>query len=180
MCGNWRNWAKKKSKKPKTIGWKKAAVKAKEMRERKSDCQEVKKPTESDHDEGMDGRGLGMACEKSMEGGGVFVLFTYWDPGCMITTLLQSHRPPTAHPPPFLSSSPLCVSLISVSVFPSTASLLPSPPLILSGTTTLPCAQNLQGLAQVAFACYTLRQHVLFSRGGRGGALCSALDDVLP
>lgn len=46
-------------------------------RERKSDCQEVKKPTDRDHDEGMDGRGLGMACEKSREGGGVFVLFTY-------------------------------------------------------------------------------------------------------
>lgn len=45
--------------------------------ERKSDCQEVKKPTDRDHEAGMDGQGLGMACEESREGGGVFVLFTY-------------------------------------------------------------------------------------------------------
>lgn len=83
-------------------------------RERKSDCQEVKKPADRDHEEGMDGRGLGMACEKSREGGGVFVLFTYWDPGCMITTLLQSQRtpqplspcPPPSFPPTHLP--PLC------------------------------------------------------------------------
>lgn len=29
----------------------------------------MKKPTDRDRDEGMDGRGLGMACEKSREGG---------------------------------------------------------------------------------------------------------------
>lgn len=40
---------------------------AREMRE--TGCQEVKKPTDRDHDEGMDGRGLGMACEKSRGGG---------------------------------------------------------------------------------------------------------------
>lgn len=33
------------------------------------DCQEVKKPADRYHAEGMDGRGLGMACEKSREGG---------------------------------------------------------------------------------------------------------------
>lgn len=33
------------------------------------DCQEVKKPTDRHHAEGMDGRGLGMACEESREGG---------------------------------------------------------------------------------------------------------------
>lgn len=40
---------------------------AEEMRD--MDCQEVKKPTDRYHAEGMDGRGLGMACEKSREGG---------------------------------------------------------------------------------------------------------------
>lgn len=36
---------------------------------RETGCQEVKKPTDRDHDEGMDSKGLGMACEKSREGG---------------------------------------------------------------------------------------------------------------
>lgn len=40
---------------------------AEEMRD--VDCQEVKKPADRYHAEGMDGRGLGMACEKSREGG---------------------------------------------------------------------------------------------------------------
>lgn len=36
---------------------------------RETDCQEVKKPTDRDHDERMDSKGLGMACEKCREGG---------------------------------------------------------------------------------------------------------------
>lgn len=40
---------------------------AEEMRD--TDCQEVKKPTGRYHAERMDGGGLGMACEKSIEGG---------------------------------------------------------------------------------------------------------------
>lgn len=36
---------------------------------RETDCQEVKKPADRDHDEGMDGKGVGIACEKSREGG---------------------------------------------------------------------------------------------------------------
>lgn len=36
---------------------------------RDMNCQEVKKPADRYHAEGMDGRGLGMACEKSREGG---------------------------------------------------------------------------------------------------------------
>lgn len=38
---------------------------AEEMRE--TACQEVKKPTDRDHDERMDERGLGMACERGAE-----------------------------------------------------------------------------------------------------------------
>lgn len=32
------------------------------------DCQEVQKPTDRDHDEGMDGKGHGMACKGPEKG----------------------------------------------------------------------------------------------------------------
>jgi len=48
-------------------GDERAAVGEEEMK--KMDCQERKKPEDRDHGEGMDGRGLGMTCETSREGG---------------------------------------------------------------------------------------------------------------
>lgn len=37
--------------------------------ETETNCQEVKEPIDGEHDEGMDGGGLGIACEKSRGGG---------------------------------------------------------------------------------------------------------------
>lgn len=103
---------------------------AEEMRE--PDCQEVKKPADRDHDEGMDGKGVGIACEKSREGGEEMenICSVY-----LLRSRMHDHNPaavPQAFsaPPPsiFLSSSlsvfpPLSLSVFSfVSLCPLTAS----------------------------------------------------------
>lgn len=83
-----------------------------EMRE--MDCQEVKKPKDRDQDEGMDGRGLGMACETSREGG------EEMENICSVYLLrfgMHDYNPPTV-PQAFCVS--LCHSLsrpLGVSVF---------------------------------------------------------------
>lgn len=76
---------------------------AEEMRE--TDCQEVKKPADRDHDEGMDGKGVGIACEKSREGGEVMenICSVY-----LLRSRMHDHNPaavPQAFsaPPPPLS-----------------------------------------------------------------------------
>lgn len=96
-----------------------------EMRE--MDCQEVKKPKDRDQDEGMDGRGLGMACETSREGG------EEMENICSVYLLrfgMHDYNPPTV-PQAFCVS--LCHSLsrpLGVSVFISvcffSVSLYPS------------------------------------------------------
>lgn len=89
---------------------------AKEMRE--TDCQEVKKPTDRDHDEGMDGRGLGMACERGAE-----KEEKRWENICSVYLLrsrMYDHNPP-AVPPAFSASLYLPFFLFtpsSLSVFP--------------------------------------------------------------
>lgn len=88
---------------------------------RQTDCQEVKKPTDRDQDEGMDGRGLGMACEKSREGGEEMenICSVY-----LLRSRMHDHSPP-AVPQAFSDSFyfslclPLLVSsFIFLSVFP--------------------------------------------------------------
>lgn len=102
---------------------------AEEMRE--TDCQEVKKPADRDHDEGMDGKGVGIACEKSREGGEEMenICSVY-----LLRSRMHDHNPAavpqafSAPPSIFLSSSisvfpPLSLSVFSfVSLCPLTAS----------------------------------------------------------
>lgn len=83
--------------------------------ERETDCQEVKKPTDSDHDEGMDGRGLGMACEKNREGGEEMenICSVY-----LLRSRMHDHNPPAvpqafSAPPP----SPCFLLYLSPSAF---------------------------------------------------------------
>lgn len=101
---------------------------AAEMRD--TDCQEVKKPTDRDHDEGMDGRGLGMACEKSREGGEEMenICSVY-----LLRSRMHDHNPP-AVPQACSASLHLSVSLpLLVSSFISLCVFFPfslSPPVI--------------------------------------------------
>lgn len=102
---------------------------AEEMRE--TDCQEVKKPADRDHDEGMDGKGVGIACEKSREGGEEMenICSVY-----LLRSRMHDHNPAavpqafSAPPSIFLSSSlsmfpPLSLSVFSfLSLCPLTAS----------------------------------------------------------
>lgn len=99
----------------------------------------------------------------------IFVLFTYWDPGCMITIPLQSHRlslPPSIVP----VSLPLLVSPLSVSVF-SFLSLCPPPSYAtLCHFTTwwawhLVRFLNPSGLGSGFIPDYTLQQYVGFNKG---------------
>lgn len=94
---------------------------AEEMRE--PDCQEVKKPADRDHDEGMDGKGVGIACEKSREGGEEMenICSVY-----LLRSRMHDHNPAavpqafSAPPPPLYLSVflPLRVSsFISLCVF---------------------------------------------------------------
>lgn len=84
---------------------------AEEMRE--WDCQEVKKPTDRDHVEGMDGRRLGIACEKSREGGEKMenICSVY-----LLRTRMHDHNPLTV-PQAFTASLSLYVSFPLVSLF---------------------------------------------------------------
>lgn len=106
-------WSNKKRGDERTLPWG-----AEEMRE--TDCQEVKKPTDRDHDEGMDGRELGMACEECREGGEEMenICSVY-----LLRSRMHDHNPP-AVPQAFSASLylsvylPLLVSaFISVCVF---------------------------------------------------------------
>lgn len=90
--------------------------------ERETDCQEVEKPADRDHDEGMDGEGLGMACEKSRVGGGN-ICSVY-----LLRSRMHDHNPaavprafstPRAPPPPLHSRH-----LPSLCLPPSPRSLL--------------------------------------------------------
>lgn len=68
---------------------------------RETNCQEVKKPADRDHVKGMEGRGLGMACEKSRGGGG-----TKMENICSLYLLrsrMHDHNPLTL-PPAFCTS----------------------------------------------------------------------------
>lgn len=102
QCQSWRNGAKRK----KRLGMKRKLLGgAKEMRE--TDCQEVKKPTDRDHDEGMDDRGLGMAYERGAE-----KEEKRWENICSVYLLrsrMYDHNPP--HSPTGLFCFPPSLSL---------------------------------------------------------------------
>lgn len=93
---------------------------AKEMRE--TDCQEVEKPADRDHDEGMDGEGLGMTCEKSRVGVGGGICSVY-----LLRSRMHDHNP-AAVPWAFSSSlEPLCHPHPPPLPPPPTLCLPPSP-----------------------------------------------------
>lgn len=138
---------------------------------RETDCQEVEKPADRDHDEGMDSEGLGMACEKSRVGGDICSLY-------LLRSRMHDHNPaavprafstPRAPPYPAPLHSHLSVflpphvpSLISVCVvvplplYPP----LPHPLSVMSQFALRRAAPILQDPAQVALACYTSPQYV--------------------
>lgn len=83
---------------------------AKEMRE--TDCQEVKKPRDGDHGEGMDSMGLGMACEDSRGGGEMENICSVY----LLRSRIHDHNP--AAVPQALSAPPLQRITLLVLCFP--------------------------------------------------------------
>lgn len=84
--------------------------------EGETDCQEVEKPADKDHDEGMDSEGLGMACEKS--GGEEGYLF------CLLIEIQDAWSQPCCSPTGFLFFPPSPSAPPSLCLPPSLRSLL--------------------------------------------------------
>lgn len=114
MGESWRHAGRNGAKKKKNEWMKEGCCGEQRRWERETDCQEVEKPADRDHDEGMDSKGLGMACEKT----GVGYLF------CLLIEIQDARSQPCCSRtgflfPPLWSPSVLSCSSLFV---PSTSS----------------------------------------------------------
>lgn len=110
MCENFRNADSTRAKKKRGGDEIRRPWGAKEMRE--TDCQEVKKPRDGDHGEGMDSMGLGMACEDSRGGGEMENICSVY----LLRSRIHDHNP--AAVPQALSAPPLQRITLLVLCFP--------------------------------------------------------------